>query len=156
MGLNTSQKGPADEDRLLGGIIGMMRLNREAGTPVLGALQPQHFGRESNRAVFAAVLALHNSGRAIDLVTVYEHLTTTRQVGDGISAFDLAVLWEAQCEPEEVPGLADLLARGSGRAPPRPPQPAPPRDPMPDILAGDEGVDTSFEFGANVMPGGDS
>ncbi len=138
------------EDRLLGGLIDGMTSHPGTVVPLLGILEPEHFGRESNRAVFVAVATLYHLGRAVDLANIYQYLCETGHAHRVAGAVDLAELWEVRCRLDEVGEFVALLTRGIGRSAATTPRPLPPADAPQDNRSSLGEGETSFEFGANA------
>jgi hypothetical protein len=113
-GVNENDELPT-ADRLLGGLIDGMGADPAAFAPLLDRLRPEDFARESSRAVFRAVDALHRQGQQVDLVTLYEHLNKAAPDRRVWSPVDLAVLWEWRCRLDQVEWLTEWIEREVGR-----------------------------------------
>jgi DnaB-like helicase N terminal domain len=145
-----------DENRLLGGfLVGLVRYPALVEAALKG-LEPCHFAEPSNQVVFGAVCALRATGTTVDLVTVAEHLNRQDSLWVAGGYVRLAELWTSACEVNEVPKLAESLARKDQHTPDTSTSPSQPTQlQLPDDFSDKaiENFDTSFNFGANAGEG---
>jgi len=73
-------------------VLGSILIDGDSIKKVSGFLKPEHFNNEANRTIYKTLLNLYRDKKAIDLVTVKEHLKTTSKLKDAGGASYLADL----------------------------------------------------------------
>lgn len=61
-------------------VLGAALLEKDALSLVIGTLQPEHFYKESHKAIYKAIVALYNESAPVDILTVTNKLRSTNEV----------------------------------------------------------------------------